>query len=83
MLSAEWNIYKFPQFELEYKRENTIATINLLPDINDFLLFSALPVPSSNTKETRKVFILDLFVAKNLENTIYCQRKIISHYIKS
>ena len=34
-------------------------------------------------KGTRKVFILDLFVAKNLENTIYCQRKIISHYIKS
>ena len=24
-----------------------------------------------------------MFVAKNLENTIYCQRKIISHYIKS
>ena len=39
-------------------------------------------MPSLKTKETRKDFILDLFVAKNLENTIYCQRKIISHYIK-
>ena len=50
--------------------------------VDESSLSSLLPLPSLKTKETRKDFILDLFVAKNLENTIYCQRKIISHYIK-